>query len=352
MMQVFFDGSCPMCVREVAVYRRASPADIIWHDLSSPLLEIPIAHPGYQPSRSELLNRFHVYNDEGRWLHGAPAFICLWQRLAPVWRALASVGRLPGGLWLMDMVYTLFLKIRPRMQRWALHWFRPDELPAQMIASIRSDHAGETGAVWIYRSMLWLSRDPDLRPMLEQHLKQEQIHLDAMNRLLPWRFRSRLLALWVIAGCLTGAIPALFGRRWILGTIAAVERFVDRHYMEQIEMLQADASRDRPGTGDQAAAYRATTEVGAIAQAEAMSQSDIDCGGLDQCGLSARQMPTRLSGYPDLLAMLQAFRHDELEHRDEAIALIDAGRHSAAFELWCSLVGRGSSVAVQIAKVI
>ena len=342
MMQVFFDGSCPMCVREVAVYRRASPADIMWHDLSSPTLDIPVEHSGYQPSRTDLLKRFHVYNHQGRWLHGAAAFVCLWQKLAPVWRMLASIGRLPGGLWLMDAVYELFLKVRPRMQRWALSWIRPDELPVHMIASIRSDHAGETGAVWIYRSMLWFSRDPDLRSMLEHHMKQEQVHLDAMNRLLPWRFRSRLIPLWVLAGIATGVIPALLGRAWILGTIAAVESFVDVHYLEQIHMLEAEPKKSSP-----------STSLGYL-------DKPAPCLEPDQCGIKASQTPSaasgptlsRLSGYPDLLTMLKAFRHDELDHREEAMLQLGAAKPSKAFELWCSLVGQGSAIAVRFAKAI
>ena len=329
MMQVFFDGSCPMCVREVAVYRRASPPDIVWHDLSVPALEIPAGSGGYRPERSQLLQRFHIYNENGQWLHGAPAFVCLWRRLALAWRTLALIGRLPGGLWFMDRVYDLFLRIRPSMQSMALQWFRPDWLPAHMVASLRSDHAGETGAVWIYRSMRWFTRDKDLQRLLESHMKQEQVHLDAMNRILPWRFRSRLLALWVLAGILTGSIPGLLGRRWMLGTIVAVERFVDVHYLEQIEVLRSDASKRSLDTANQP-----------------------DCSGALQCGIGSAKAAAVFAPYPDLLSMLEAFRHDELDHRDDAIAGLGPTEDSLLFRFWCALVGQGSAVAVRIAKLI
>ena len=326
-MQVYFDGSCPLCVREVAVYRRASPPDIVWHDLSMPALEIPRVLKGYQPDRMQLLQRFHIYSQDGQWFHGAPAFVRLWSRLAPSWRVLALFGRLPGGLWLMDAVYAMFLRIRPSLQIWASSWFRPDWLPAHMVAAIRSDHAGETGAVWIYRSMRWFTRDPDLCAMLESHRRQEQIHLDAMNRILPWRFRSRLLPIWILAGIMTGSIPAMLGRRWMLGTIAAVEQFVDVHYLEQIECLKEDLIKAGP---------------------ERLSQSA--CCSDNQCGLQAATPQHVFGEHPDLLAMLEAFRHDELEHRDDALDKLGATRPGFMFRLWCSLVGQGSAMAVRLAK--
>ena len=328
-MKVFFDGSCPLCVREVAFYRRNAPQDIVWHDLSLAALEIPKGSMAYQPDRKRLLERFHIYSDDGQWFHGAPAFVRLWSRLAPLWRTLALIGRLPGGLWMMDAVYALFLRIRPLMQSWAPHFLRPHWLPATMIAAIRSDHAGETGAVWIYRSMRWFTRDRDLQAMLEAHRQQEQIHLDAMNRMLPWRFRSLLLPLWVIAGIVTGSVPALLGRRWTLATIAAVERFVDVHYLEQIEFLRADAVK---------------SAVDATHHSACLSTS--------RCGLQAAEVSHVFGHYPDLLAMLEAFRQDELDHRNEALEGLGNEAPGSMLRVWCSMVGQGSAIAVRLAKLI
>ena len=109
-----------MCVREVAVYRRQSPADIVWNNLSQPGLNIPRDRVGYCPDPATLMRRFHVFSSEGLWLHGAPAFALLWARLGRSWRALALIGRLPGGLWVMDAVYALFL--RARSPGWSPRW--------------------------------------------------------------------------------------------------------------------------------------------------------------------------------------------------------------------------------------
>jgi len=341
-LSVFFDGSCPMCVREVAVYRRQSPADILWNNLSQPGLDIPRDRSGYQPDSATLMRRFHVYTGDGRWLHGAPAFALLWARLGRVWRALALIGRLPGGLWVMDTVYAMFLGARPRLQQLFRHWVRDPSLPAEMLPALRSDHAGETGAVWIYRMMLVLNRDPGLRLLLEEHAEQERQHLDAFNALLPWRDRSRLLVLWRVAGAITGAVAALGGRRLSLQTIAAVERFVDQHYLEQIESLQP--------------LIHARQDVMAI-PSEA---------GACSTGWCAPEGPdARVVRLDELVSLLVSFRQDELRHGDDATqALSNAhgrgaepsmtrvGLSDRALDVWCELVARGSAIAVRAAKAI
>jgi demethoxyubiquinone hydroxylase (CLK1/Coq7/Cat5 family)/predicted DCC family thiol-disulfide oxidoreductase YuxK len=353
-LSVFYDGSCPMCVREVALYRRQSPADIIWHDLSSLGLSIPRDTAGYQPSHAVLMRRFHVHSSEGQWLDGAAAFALIWQRLGFAWRVLAQIGRLPGGLRLMDAVYAMFLSLRPGLQRAVGALLRPSAVPVPMIPAIRSDHAGETGAVWIYRVMLALSRDRRLRPMLEEHAEQERQHLAAMNELLPWRQRSWLLPLWRVAGATTGAVAALGGRRWILATIAAVERFVDRHYEEQIEQLSAliaaEPARDLRSSA--AVPSACATGLGPGAPADGTP-----CAASLGCAVGPSLV--------ELLSLLERFRADECRHRDDAQRLLDRQEAEPAIDaspsaipagrwlrLWCALVDRGSRVAVRAAKAI
>ena len=87
------------------------------------------------------------------------------------------------------------------------------EMPAWLIGELRSDHAGETGAVMIYRGILAFCKDPAIRDFAERHGATEQGHLDLLNALLPPEAHSKLLPIWRIAGWMTGAIPALFGPR-------------------------------------------------------------------------------------------------------------------------------------------
>ncbi len=107
---------------------------------------------------------------------------------------------------------------------------------------MRSDHAGETGAVCIYNGILAISRDPDpaVRDFATRHRETEQGHLDLLEGLLPPADRSKLLPIWRVAGWLTGALPALFGPRAVFATVDAVETFVDHHYRAQTDRLAAE----------------------------------------------------------------------------------------------------------------
>ena len=50
-------------------------------------------------------------------------------------------------------------------------------LPPYLAGEMRSNHAGETGAVWIYKGILALSVDGEIRSFAEHHLATEQEHL-------------------------------------------------------------------------------------------------------------------------------------------------------------------------------
>lgn len=177
-------------------------------------------------------------------------------------------------------------------------------VPAELMPELRTDHAGETGAVWIYRGVLAITRDAALRDFAQRHLATEQEHLRLVCELVPPQQRSWLLVPWRIAGFMTGALPALFGPRAVYGTIAAVETFVDKHYEDQIRALDGQP----------------------------------------------QYAPLR-----DLLLTCQA---DECHHRDEAHALaLAAGGASQPqpgplLRLWCAVVGWGSETAVKIARRI
>jgi predicted DCC family thiol-disulfide oxidoreductase YuxK len=108
---VFFDGSCPLCRREISVYQRAiASTPIIWVDVSA---ERAASMAGR--SCGELMERFHVQRADGVMLSGAPAFIALW-RVFPAWRWLGKLGSLPGMPPLLELLYRGFLHVRPAIQ--------------------------------------------------------------------------------------------------------------------------------------------------------------------------------------------------------------------------------------------
>ena len=102
---------------------------------------------------------------------------------------------------------------------------------------MRSNHAGETGAVCIYRGILRITRDPGVARFAKNHLATEERHLSIFEAWLPKQHRSCLLPLWRLAGYLLGMIAAGLGPRWVFTTIDAVENFVVAHYEEQILRL-------------------------------------------------------------------------------------------------------------------
>ena len=174
-------------------------------------------------------------------------------------------------------------------------WPKFADLPRWLQQELRSDHAGEFGAVMIYHGVLAISRDESARQFAERHLVTEQKHLQLMEQIIPRDHRTRLLPIWRLMGWLTGAIPALFGRQAIFNTIEAVETFVDHHYQQQIVRLDPDG------------------EFGLL------RQTLVDC------------------------------QADEVSHRDEA-ARLALPKRGAFMRLWCAIVGYGSAAAVVAAK--
>ena len=106
---------------------------------------------------------------------------------------------------------------------------------------LRSDHAGETGAVFIYKGIACiakLSKDAVLLELARHHGLTESEHLKLIESILPEKMRSKLLVLWRLAGWLIGALPSLFGRKAVFATIVAVETFVEKHYQTQIDHIE------------------------------------------------------------------------------------------------------------------
>jgi predicted DCC family thiol-disulfide oxidoreductase YuxK len=111
---VLYDGSCPLCRREIGVYRRGEGADAIgWCDVSRTDAALPEGL-----DRDGAMARFHVVDDDGAVKSGARAFIALWLAL-PRWRWLGRIASVPPLPALLELAYRGFLPIRPYMQRLA-----------------------------------------------------------------------------------------------------------------------------------------------------------------------------------------------------------------------------------------
>ena len=108
------------------------------------------------------------------------------------------------------------------------------ELSSEQLSLLRSDHAGEVGAVNIYKGILWCSRDPAVVAFAKSHLKVESNHLAAVENLLTSEHRSIFSPLWVISGRVLGVLGVLGGKNFLFSTIASVEEFVVEHYQQQL----------------------------------------------------------------------------------------------------------------------
>ena len=110
---------------------------------------------------------------------------------------------------------------------------------------LKVNHAGEYGAIRIYRAQLWLARHwhPALVPFLEETLSHEIQHCRHFVEAMSSRQSRpcRAMWLWGLGGSALGVITAVMRRNAVLACTKAVEQTVHRHLEAQIAFL---ASRD------------------------------------------------------------------------------------------------------------
>ncbi|MGK7294212.1 MAG: thiol-disulfide oxidoreductase DCC family protein [Candidatus Wenzhouxiangella sp. M2_3B_020] len=106
---VWYDGGCPLCVREIALmdrldrHDRIEFVDIDREDASCPL------------DRELMLARMHAREGD-ELVDGAAAFAAMWRQI-PVLRPLGLAARNRAVLWALERAYRGFLVVRPAVQR-------------------------------------------------------------------------------------------------------------------------------------------------------------------------------------------------------------------------------------------
>lgn len=109
-VKVWYDGACPLCLREIALMRRLDRRGAItFVDVAA------AADPSCPIDRAQLLARFHAEED-GVVHSGAAAFAAMW-RAIPLLRPLGLAARNPLVLRVLEAAYLRFLRLRPRLQR-------------------------------------------------------------------------------------------------------------------------------------------------------------------------------------------------------------------------------------------
>ena len=110
MVKVWYDGACPLCLREIALMRRLDRRGrIAFVDVAAG------ADPSCPVDRAQLLARFHAEED-GVVHSGAAACAAMW-RAIPLLRPLGLAARNRTVLRVLEAAYVRFLRVRPRLQR-------------------------------------------------------------------------------------------------------------------------------------------------------------------------------------------------------------------------------------------
>ncbi len=107
-LTVWYDSDCPLCLREIALMRRLDKRRAI---------DFVAVQSGNCPLDTEtLMRRFHAQERGQAIVSGAAAFAAMW-RAIPVLRPLGLLAKFPPILWLLELAYRGFLKVRPWLQR-------------------------------------------------------------------------------------------------------------------------------------------------------------------------------------------------------------------------------------------
>jgi len=107
---------------------------------------------------------------------------------------------------------------------------------------LKVNHAGEYGAIRIYRAQLWVARrwQPALVDFLEETLEHEEKHCELFFAAMPDRNTRpcRVMSLWGNGGYVLGFATAILGSQSVWICTSAVEETVHRHLHDQLTFLE------------------------------------------------------------------------------------------------------------------
>ncbi len=109
---VWFDGDCPLCRREIALMRGLD------RDQAVRFIDLAAETPGvtfHAEDRCAMLARLHAQEPGQPMVSGAAAFAAMW-RAIPLLSPLGKLARRRPLLWLLERLYTGFLRVRPVLQ--------------------------------------------------------------------------------------------------------------------------------------------------------------------------------------------------------------------------------------------
>ena len=114
-VEVYYDGSCPVCDREMRHYREL--------DIDEKFRFIDISAPNFAareggPSYEDFMARLHVRDAEGRFHTGVDAFAVIWRTLpGRMFTLMARLVQLPGIHAVASLGYMVFARLRPYLPK-------------------------------------------------------------------------------------------------------------------------------------------------------------------------------------------------------------------------------------------
>lgn len=109
-IEMFHDGDCPLCEREVAMLRRLDRAGRIkFTDISAP----GFVAADYGLSQADFMARIKARTADGTWLDGVDVFRALYAAVG--FERAVRLSRVPGLSQLLDVGYDVFAKNRLRL---------------------------------------------------------------------------------------------------------------------------------------------------------------------------------------------------------------------------------------------
>jgi len=110
VLEVLFDGDCPLCRREVAWLRKLDRRQRLrWTDIAA----ADFRCEDYGRSMEQLMGALHARLPDASWVTGVEAFRRMYSAVGFAW--LIAVTRLPGVSHLMEWSYRLFARNRLRL---------------------------------------------------------------------------------------------------------------------------------------------------------------------------------------------------------------------------------------------
>ncbi|MDX2092824.1 MAG: DUF393 domain-containing protein [Kofleriaceae bacterium] len=109
-VEVFYDGDCPLCMREIRMLMRKDRAQrIVFTDIAAPTFS-PADHG---TTYAALMERIHGRLPDGTWIQGVEVFRQLYTAIGFGW--LVAVTRVPGISHLLSLGYRVFAANRLRL---------------------------------------------------------------------------------------------------------------------------------------------------------------------------------------------------------------------------------------------